>query len=359
MKPEKLSRMIRALSFATAVSLCGPAFAEAPTDALGAIAVSPDGGTVIASGNPRTFYVIDSATLEVKQRVWHGYNPLRLNWSKDGKTLALFQTNDVVTFFDAETLTEKVSTEKFNDHCFAAAAEKLVTMTSGSPKDGKSPITLAVYSLASGEKLNSTTFEYSAPVSAVGCNPDATEIVIATREYDTKGEERKDPPKDMPREEQPEFRKRNDAKAMWLGWYDGDLNKGPEFESWFSSTKPSLFFIKDGKALWLRSATENAEFDKDGSVTMKTLNKASSFYGELTSDDHSYFLVGSLSKGAIVDTATLGETEFSFPNRLNGWPEYLYGFAIAPDGTIYGGTSAYRMMKISRQGQVLDMKPVH
>lgn len=352
-------RAAGALLGASLLCFAQPAGAATPTDAFGAIAVSPDGATVVASGSPRTFYVLDAGTLEVKDRVWHGYSPLRLNWSKDGRTLALFHTDDVVTFFDAGTLKEMSSTEKFTDHCFALEAEKLVTMLSGREQGGKVPVTLTVYSLASGEKLSSAEIEYTAPVTSIGCSADASDILIATREYDTASEEKKQPPQDLPREEQPEFRKRHDGKAMWVGWFDGDLKKGPEFESWFSSSSPSLFFIKDGTALWLRSGSENAAFGKEGSIEMKPLAKASSFYGELASEDHGYFLVGTLGKGQIVTTATLEEVEFSFPDRLKGWPEYLYGFAIAPDGTIYGGTSGYRMLRISPEGKVLDMKPVH
>ncbi len=359
MRHTGLPRSIAAIACTALLSFAVPAGAALPVDAIGAIAVSPDGSTIVATGNPRTFYVLDATTLEVKDRVWHGYNPLRLNWSKDGSTLALFHTDDVVTFFDAATLKEKTSTEKFTDHCFAGESERLVTMTSGREKDGKVPVTLAVYSLATGEKLSSAEIDYSTAVVAIACSPDASDIVLVTKEYDVGTEEKKQPPQDLPRDEQPEFRKRHDGKAMWFGWFDGELKKGPEFESWFSSSAPNLFFVKDGKALWLRSATENVELGMDGSVTMKTLTKANSFYGEMASADHGYFLVGAMNKGQIVDTATLNEVEFAFSGRLAGWPEYLYGFAIAPDGTIYGGTSAYRMMKIAPDGKVSIMKPVH
>jgi len=359
MRPFGLCGAIFSLICGSPLLLASAAQAATPVDAIGAIAVSPDGATVIASGNPRAFYVLDAGTLEIRQRVWHGYNPLRLNWSRDGRTLALHHTDDMVAFFDAETLKETASTEKFTDLCFAAEAEKLVTVTSGREKDGKVPVTLAIYSLATGEKLQSAEIDYTLAPASIACSPDAGDILLVTKEYDTDKEEKKNPPPDLPRDEQPEFRKRHDAKAMWLGWFNGGLGKGPEFESWFSASAPALFFVRDGKALWLKNSTENAEFGKDGSIAMRNLARASSFYGELASPDHGYFLVGTMQKGQIVDTATFEEVEFAFPDRLKGWPEYLYGFAIAPDGTIYGGTSGYRMMKISPDGKVLDMKPVY
>jgi hypothetical protein len=350
---------LRALFFGLTLFSASSAPAGIPRDAIGAIAVSPDGATVVATGNPRTFYVLDAATLTVKDRVWHGYSPLRLSWSKDGKTLAMLHTDDVVTFFDAETLKETTSTEKFAAHCFASEAGKLFIASQGSKKDDRYPITLSVYSLATGEKLSSTALSYTVAVSALACSPDASEIVLASTQYDTKAEEKKDAPKDMAPEAKAEFRKRNDAKAMWIGWFDGELAKGPEYESWFSNSAPPLFFVRDGKASWFANGSDNAEFAPDGTIAMKALANSGSFYGEMLSTDHATFLSGTLGKGYIVDTATLTETKFDFTDRLKGWPEYLYGFAIAPDGTIFGGTSAYRMLRIAPDGKVLEMKPIH
>lgn len=357
--PISIFPALRTTALACALCAAGTASAGIPQDALGAIAVSPDGATIIASGNPRTFLVLDAETMTVKDRVWHGYNPLRLDWSKDGKTLAMLHTDDVVTFFDAATLQETGSTDKFAAHCYAPAAEKLVIASQGSKKDDRYPITLSVYSVATGEKTASTTLSYSVAVNALACSPEGDAVVLASAQYDTKAEEKKDTPKDLPNEEKAEFRKRNDAKAMWIGWFDGALEKGPEYESWFSNSAPPLFFVRDGKALWFANRTENATFTPGGEVTMTALADAGSFYGAHASADHGFFLSGTLGKGYIVETDTLEETKFDFPDRLKGWPEYLEGFAIAPDGTMYGGTSAYRMMKITPDGKVVEMKPVH
>lgn len=347
--------------FLTATVLCVATQSPAgiPTDALGAIAVSPDGATIIASGNPRTFYVIDAKTMEVKDRIWHGYTPNRFHWSQDGKMLSMLHTDDMVTFFDAATLKEAASTDKFSAHCFAAKADKLVTAKNGSKQGDKVAITLTVYSLSTGAKTAETELSYTIGASALACSPDGSQIVLASEDYDVKSEDKKDPPKDIEDDKRAEFVKRNDAKAMWIGWFDGALKKGPEYESWFSGSTPELFFVRDGKAFWFDNRSDNGVFAADGEISMQKLDNAGSFYGKLVSPDHDFFLSGTLGKGYIVEGTTFAETKFDFPDRLKGWPEYLYGFAIAKDGTIYGGTSAYRLMKISNDGKVLDMKPVH
>jgi WD40 repeat protein len=63
------SRRLPILLLALGTALTVPSNAGAPIGGL-TVTMSPDGATLVASGDPRTLYVIDAATLEVKNRVW-------------------------------------------------------------------------------------------------------------------------------------------------------------------------------------------------------------------------------------------------------------------------------------------------
>jgi hypothetical protein len=46
-------------------------------------------------------------------------------------------------------------------------------------------------------------------------------------------------------------------------------------------------------------------------------------------------------------------------DRLPGWPEYYKGFGFGPDGTVYGVTTAYRLVRINKNGEAEKVVPVY
>ena len=75
----------------------------------------------------------------------------------------------------------------------------------------------------------------------------------------------------------------------------------------------------------------------------------SSAYGAGHSADHSILATGSLADGVIIDFANNSDVSFDIDD-LPGWPEYFSSFAISEDGTVYGATDAFRIIKITQAG---------
>ena len=68
-------------------------------------------------------------------------------------------------------------------------------------------------------------------------------------------------------------------------------------------------------------------------------------------------LAGSLRDGARVGLPSWESVPFSL-DRLPGWPEYFTRFVFHPDGTGYGVTTAYRLVKITKEGKIEKAVPV-
>ncbi|MCP5102345.1 MAG: hypothetical protein GY950_03150, partial [bacterium] len=75
--------------------------AHTPKNGLGAVAVSPDGKTIVVGGDTRTLYVLDPSSLEVKKRIWLKTNIYEMAFNKDGSVLVVEDTSETLYFVKA------------------------------------------------------------------------------------------------------------------------------------------------------------------------------------------------------------------------------------------------------------------
>jgi hypothetical protein len=54
-----------------------------------------------------------------------------------------------------------------------------------------------------------------------------------------------------------------------------------------------------------------------------------------------------------------GKVERFTVDALPGWPEYFSRFVVAGDGTVYGVTTAFRLVRVSKRGKVEKAVPVY
>ena len=68
-----MKKILLASAIAFTIAFAAVSLARDPSwGGLAGLAVSPDGKTIVTGGQNRVIYVLDAATLEVKQRVWAG-----------------------------------------------------------------------------------------------------------------------------------------------------------------------------------------------------------------------------------------------------------------------------------------------
>jgi hypothetical protein len=101
----------------------------------------------------------------------------------------------------------------------------------------------------------------------------------------------------------------------------------------------------------------NAKLAPNGAVKMFELNNSYN-YGIGIAPDQKLIMTGGLRRFSVTKTDSVAGVTGELP-KLPGWPEYFKGFTATADGSaIYGATTAYRVVKIGSDGNVLAVVPV-
>jgi WD40 repeat protein len=323
--------------------------------ALGALTVSPDNKTLVAIGYNRTMYVCDPADLSVKDRVYLEIVPYEAWFSKDGKSLVVLSSDGFVNIYDAANWQRKAEIKKAKDVAIAAEKNEMFIMSGTSIRDSKRYTGVAVHDMTSGEKKREASFEISG--FAIGTNPEGSQIVMLSRARTDESEKKERPPKELKGEARDEFTLRHDGRITDVLWLDGELKETHRYLSFYSDGGGNQMWIKDGTANFVSYQNRCGSFTPEGETKMFRV-EGSYNYGIGISHDGNSIASGGLSTGSI--TNANNKTSVTFKNsRLPGFPEYYYGFTFGPDGFVYGGTSAWRIIKISPEGKILAETPIY
>ena len=344
------------LAAALTLTLAAPVFAATPKAALGALAVSPDGGTVAAAGDNRVLYLVDPATLVVRERIAIGTNPLELWYSADGATLAMLTTDDALLFFDTGDWTPKGELKDVFAVAHAATADALVTL--GRPakaQDGSFATPLRVVPLSGAAPTLDVAV--AGELASIASRPDATAFVALTKQVKDDGETKEEPPSDLKGIDKEIFKLQHDQQASEIVLLDAAGMETGRQPSWFSQGSPLLGAYAGDAVFFWGYSNRNAIFTEDGGLMVLFEGPSSFNYAIGTDAAQSRVAVGGLREGGIVTLFDLAAVEFAI-DQQRGWPEYFEGFAFAPDGSLWGGTTAYRLVHIGADGQLIDVKSI-
>ncbi len=329
--------------------------AATPKGALGALAVSPDGTTVAAAGDNHAFYLVDAATLEVAQRIYLGTNPLEMWYSADGKTLAVFTLDDEVLLLSTADWTVKATLPKVALVTHAAAADALVILGKSQRTDAGMVMPLTVVALADGSVKTEAIVK--GEMSAIATRPDAGGFIAISKQFKDEGETKTDTPKDLKGVEKDTFKQQHDGYAAEVLVLDASGAETGRVKSWYSNSS-SLTGAFDGKQAWfVVYGNENVALAADGSIVGMFQGPSSYNYGVGVAPGQDRMALGSLRTGGILTLASGAAAPITV-NEIPGWPEYFKGFAFAPDGSVFGGTSSFRLIHIGADGKVIGAAPV-
>jgi hypothetical protein len=332
--------------------------AETPKNALGAVTVSRDGTTVLAAGDNRVMYIIDAEKVAVVGVVYLGFNPLQVFYNDTGETVALYGTSGNLHFYSTVDWKQFKVIKKVVS--VAVAPDANVLVVSHSPKNAYKPdatTKIAVYDLTTGEeKLKAVA---KSAIQKIATSADATQIFAVSRERKTDTEEKKSPPKDLKGLEKTMFRREHDGKTMDFLVFDGQGAEVKRYPSSFSTYNFANLTYADNTLYIIEFGNKNYRFNlADG--TGKLFKLESGFnYGVGNQPGTAKVAVGGLRDGAIVDLKTNSAVDFKISSLKYGWPEYFKSLAFGADGVVFAGTTAYRMIKIDKDGSIIKAVPIY
>jgi len=320
---------------------------------LGAVAASPDGATVVAGGQSRTLYVLDGRTLDVTRRIWVEARVGELCFNKDGSRLVVEDETETLYYYDTQSWDVVKKVEKAGYMNCVPAADLLAAYR----WDGERKIVFL--SMTDGSEKGEAVLPDR--IRAFGLDAGAKRLAALTDGPDDK--EKKIPYNEIPEElegiDKDTFRQKNDGRMSVYTVFEVPSGKRLSgAETWFSTSwEKSELILGEEKAWVLNYDNKNAVILPSGETTL--FRSGNSFnYGIGVSPDRKRFLTGGLRDGSLGDVDSLETTPFEI-ERMRGWPEYFARFSFQADGTGWGVTSNFRLVKISKEGKVEKVVPVY
>ncbi len=332
-----------------------PSLAANAKNALGALAVSPDGATIVAGGDSRALYLIDPADLAVRERVYLGTNPLEMAFSADGATLAVWTADDLVLLLSTESWEEVGRVEDVAYMSHAAAVDSLVVLGRSKRKSGVYTTPLQVVSLESGEVVVAATV--AADAAGLASRPDASAFVVLAKGEKNEAEAKESPPGDMKGFEKEIFKQQHDERSGEVILLDAAGVEVGRTPTWFSAPANMTGAWIGEEVQFIGLHNKNLAVDGSGATLRMFQTPVDYNYGIALSPDQATAAFGDGRRGAVVSLADGGNVIFDLA-PVPGPPEYVLGYAFAPDGSIFAGTSAYRLLHIGPDGTVRAMAPI-
>ncbi len=345
------------LAVAASLLLCllaplPPASSAVPLHGL-AVAVTADGTRLVAGGDSRAIYELDPQTLAVKQRVHIGHGIVALGFSADGKRLWAESTKavhilDGVSFKMLKTI-EKV--ERMN----VVPAAGIVAVRA--QRGGE----IQLLSIDDGSAQGSVPYDRMKSVAAFGLRPDGKRLALLYSRKSTKDEKKvpyKELPKDLKGAALSEFKQRNDGYGAQFVLFEVPSGKVLlDKQLWYSAGGGSRIAWHAGLPHVVGYDNQNAQISTEGKVTYFELGNSYN-YGIGISTDGATVLSGGLRDGSRTTLADRKSTKFRI-DKLPGFPEYFKSFTVAADGTGFGGTSCWRVVRLDPAGKIEKVAPIY
>ena len=338
--------------------LCSLVFAAlghlAQAQQMPATAISPDGATLLVAGDNRVIYTLDAATLAVTSR---RYLPEQVEWmtySQDGETIFMRTQARTFSARSAGSFKERFGAEKVNAVSYAPEAGRILLMENNY-KGG----ILRLLAASSGKNILKMDLP-ELRTDEVVLSDDGASALILTNSENSDTEEKAQPGSDLKGFAKYDFRQRHDGYISKVIAVDLAAGTFAATDTWYRVSNPTQLRMLGGNAVLVKSVSDTAVIQPDGSTTMIDLGEKYASFVQISADGQNVYLASNneLRIHALNGTAVATGGLTIQADRQPGPAERVTSMAEAGDGTLYLATSAYRILKVSPGATSVTAVPV-
>lgn len=345
-----MKRTISAICASLSLLAATPVLAQS-ANGLSGLSISPDGSTLLASGENRVLYTLDPATLEVLDRRWLPETAGWMDHLPDGSAY-LVRSDDRTIFANDATTHEKLwEIENIGGYSYAPATGALMIFRNRSDEAQFHVIDTATG--AEGPMISLPDLR----AEAIAISEDGLTAMGVTRAERTEDEETNDTPDDLDDFAEDEFKQMNDGRMSSVIQIDVAAGTATATRTFYTMSSADQVRVVAGVAVVL-DGRESALILPNGTVQMLDVGRPGGRASRL-SDDGLTMLLGD-RKGLVM--RPLGgneETETEVDaGDFPGDSEYPVAIDQGPDGTIYVSTDAYRVWIVSPDGTSFVAEPI-
>jgi hypothetical protein len=320
---------------------------------LDAVAVSSDGKWIATAGQNRVVYLLDADTLEVKKRVYLGVRVGGLAFSRDGTRLVIEDETDTLHLMDTSTAKVSVKLANMNGMLADPLGDQLIVRDLSEPEKQR----LRRLSTLKLEDLGVIDLDDRASAYRLDATGKRLIILGASRP----GDEKRVPANEVPREltglARWTFRLKYDGLVSQLTTVDLATGKPLERATmWYTSDSENTLVVPAGKTTYILNRVNIcAKVVGDKIDLFETPDRINYALG--ISPDNKTLLTGGIGTGThgpVEGKRTRFDVE-----TLPGQAEMFTRFAVRADGSAVGVTSAFRVVRISREGKVEKVAAVY
>lgn len=338
---------LRFAAAALSLALLNPfaASADVPSGGIGGLAVSPDGSTILVAGDSRAIYVVDPATMEVTNRVHSGTTVVWMAYRQDGKAFFMRDTSGLLSAHDAASFKRLWSVDRTESADYALPAN-LLTFTVRENRE----YVVKVIDASSFEEKGTYQLPEKFYPNAQGISLDGLKTVVLSRSEKREGEEKKRAESSLKGIERSLFRQQHDQRGARIAEIDLITGAVNVVESWYKSDNVRGMKVSLNDTYVLSFTEEMARIRAGGEVEIIP-SGARNHYAATMTPAMDTIISGSLRSITMKKLDSDAAQSLKL-DALPGWPEYLSRFTFLPDGRLLAGTTGYRLIVVSPDGNM-------